>query len=161
MSQEEVPEALKNDNQCCETLKRIADHLIICSSEAPSEENSVVEMEAVVSTDKFSRDILSEAERILALPQRQLPLFACIVGHLKEGNDEPPDEDIMDSSSWLTKKNRKEKSKNSTPYIFYWDSKNYEQPIPLFPLTKIDEGPTEAVGYTTVCIGALSQITDL
>ncbi|XP_039277767.1 kelch-like protein 6 [Nilaparvata lugens] len=83
------------------------------------------------------------ANKLLVKGPRTLPLAPCVVANLRLESQECASES---SSSMSTSKFMKQKL--VSPFLFYWDGTALK---PEILLTKIDEGPCEAIGYRTVC----------
>lgn len=152
------------DQGCCETFKRIADCIKVCtSSDTLSTESSSMmlneriaksqNLEISPSVPGFRSDIMLTAQNVLALPTRKLPLVACIIGHsVRAERNLAEDEDRDDSHAYAKKNRTKKNKKTGTPHVYYWDS-GKNKLIPLLPLTKVDQGPIEALGYSVISKG--------
>ncbi|KAE8746421.1 hypothetical protein FOCC_FOCC006916 [Frankliniella occidentalis] len=144
------------DSGCCDQFKRIAETLS-CRSEVPevSSVKAADDVSELSNFKKFPSSIVSRAERILRSKERVLPTVACIIGHVIEEERKLTQIEENDSpSNNIAKKNKKGKrDRSGSPCIFIWDHSRSEKPIQLLPLTKIDQGPTEALGYTVVTRG--------
>lgn len=165
--QDETVCIVEESTGCCNTLKRIADDIKLCSSELSSDvcsvklmdrnEHHTPEEKSYSSIERFCNATILMAQSILNLQKRQLPTVACIIGHILKSDKNTVLEETSSASQSHHKKNKKEKIKSGTPYIFFWDWGKSERPIPLLPLSKIDEGPTEALGYTVVSRGTENE----
>lgn len=160
--EEETLSGQDENKACCETIRKLAGHIKACTSAAPSEISSLQIMDKEVelndnidniSINEFSADTLIKAQVILSKNKRQLPTIACVIGRIMRDEEQIVLEEGNDSELNLTKKNRKERTKNGSPFIFYWDSAKNEKPVPLLPLSKVKQGPHEPLGYTVISKG--------
>lgn len=153
----------KNLQSCFSHTSPIVDSV---DTDSISEENLVeicgtgtaqVEMEPKVGrlAEKFSETTVKLSRNILAQPSRQVATVACVIGHYKVENNSIADEENSSPppSFEHSKKNKKEKARNLLPFVFYWDPNKSEKLVPLMPLGKLDQGPTEPIGYAVLSKG--------
>ncbi|XP_075222936.1 kelch repeat and BTB domain-containing protein 8-like [Lycorma delicatula] len=84
---------------------------------------------------------IEAAKKLLVKKSRTLSLMPCIVASVSAVNQ------FINCDSPSVIKGRV-KEKTGKPYVYCW---NGEDLSPVIYLSKIDEGPTEAVGYRTIC----------
>lgn len=129
----------------------------------PAEESSTVphkiEPEVGRLIEEFSEATVKLSRDILAQPSRQVATVACVIGHYKMESNSVPDEENSSPSYDHAKKNKKEKARNMLPYVFYWNPNKSEKLIPLMPLGKLDQGPTEPIGYAVLNKGLSSLLS--
>lgn len=106
--------------------------------------------------EEFSEATVKMSQDILAQPSRQVATVACVIGHYKVESNSVPEEESGSLPHSHSKKNKKEKARNLLPYVFYWDPNKCEKLIPLMPLGKLDQGPTEPIGYAVLSKGLYS-----
>ncbi|XP_034239153.1 kelch-like protein 12 isoform X2 [Thrips palmi] len=112
-----------------------------------------IESEAEKLIEEFSEATVKMSRDILAQPSRQVATVPCVIGHYKVENNSGPDEENSSPSHDHAKKNKKEKARNMLPYVFYWNPNRSEKLLPLMPLDKLDQGPTEPIGYAVLSKG--------
>ncbi|RZF41395.1 hypothetical protein LSTR_LSTR000109 [Laodelphax striatellus] len=83
------------------------------------------------------------ANKLLVKGPRTLPLVPCVVANKRL----PSLANVADGSSSMST-SKVMKQKLVSPFVFYWDGTTLR---PEILLSKIDEGPCEAIGYRTVC----------
>uniref|UniRef100_A0A1B6EGB5 BTB domain-containing protein n=4 Tax=Clastoptera arizonana TaxID=38151 RepID=A0A1B6EGB5_9HEMI len=92
----------------------------------------------------FDTCTVMTAQKLLDRNKRMLPMVPCFVGVLPMKNKDLDDDWTQRN---LVNERISVNDKNKCPYIFQW---NGSEPDPIIHLSKIDDGPTGAIGFKVV-----------